>query len=66
LKINPKGRRFDTNKVIKAESQTVPNTLTELDFLDAFKNGRSTGNGAYAPKGTTSRIMVANRPKATS
>jgi hypothetical protein len=28
-----------------------------------LKNGRSSGNGAYAQKGITSRVMVANRPK---
>jgi hypothetical protein len=31
-------------------------TLTEHDFQDALKNGRSAGNG-------TSRVMVARRPK---
>jgi hypothetical protein len=45
------------------ESQAVLNTLTEHDFQDAFKNGRSAGNGAYARKGTSSRVMVASRPK---
>jgi hypothetical protein len=45
---------FYTTKVIEAESQAVLNTLTEHDFEDAFKNGRSAGNGAYARKGTTS------------
>jgi hypothetical protein len=50
--------------VIKAESQAVLNTLTEHDFQDALlKNGRSAGNGAYAQKGTISRVMVASRPK---
>jgi hypothetical protein len=28
-----------------------------------LKNGRSTGNGAYARKGTALRVMVASRPK---
>jgi hypothetical protein len=37
LKIKLKGCRFDTTEVIKAESQAVPNTLTEHDFQDAFK-----------------------------
>jgi hypothetical protein len=46
-----------------AEYQAVLNTLTKLYFQDAFKNGRSAGNGAYAPKGTTSRVMLASRPK---
>jgi hypothetical protein len=46
LKIKLKGRHFDTIEVIKAESQAVLNTFTEYDFQDAFKNGKSTGNGA--------------------
>jgi hypothetical protein len=37
LKIKLKGRHFDTNEVIEAESQAVLNTLTEHDFQDAFK-----------------------------
>jgi hypothetical protein len=47
LKIKLKGSHFDTVEVIEAESQAVLNTLTEHDFQDAFKNGRSAGNGAY-------------------
>jgi hypothetical protein len=56
-----KGRHFDTNEVIEAESQVVLNTLTEHNFRDAFQNG-SIANSAYAWKGTTSRLMVAGRP----
>jgi hypothetical protein len=63
LKIQLKDRHFDTNEVMESESQAVLNSLTEHDFQDAFKNGRSSGNGAYARKGTTSRAMVASRPK---
>jgi hypothetical protein len=37
--------------VIEEESQAVLNTLTEHDFQDAFKNGRSPGNGSYTRKG---------------
>jgi hypothetical protein len=40
-----------TIEVIEAESQAVLNALTEHDFQDAFKNGRSTGNGAHATEG---------------
>jgi hypothetical protein len=36
LKIQQKGRHFDTTEVIEAESQAVLNTLTEHDFQDAF------------------------------
>jgi hypothetical protein len=49
--------------MIEAKSQAVLNILTEHDFQDTFQNGRSAGNGAYARKGTTSRVMVAIRPK---
>jgi hypothetical protein len=62
LKIKLKGRHFETIEVMEAESQAVLNSLTKHGFQDAFKNGRSAGSGAYARKGTTSRVMVANRP----
>jgi hypothetical protein len=54
---------FYISGVIQAESQAVLNTLTEHDFEDAFKTGRSAGNGAYARKGTTSRVVVVSRHK---
>jgi hypothetical protein len=63
LKIKLEGRNFNTTEVIEAESQAVLNTLTGNDFRDAFKNGRSAGNGAYARKGTTSRVLVASKPR---
>jgi hypothetical protein len=37
LKIKLRGRHFDTIEVTEAESQAVLNTLTELDFQDAFR-----------------------------
>jgi hypothetical protein len=37
LKIKLKDRHFDITEVIDSESQAVLNTLTEYDFLDAFK-----------------------------
>jgi hypothetical protein len=37
LKIKLKGCHFDIVEVIEAELQAVQNTLTELDFQDAFK-----------------------------
>jgi hypothetical protein len=40
LKIKLKGCHYDTAEVIKAGSQALLNTLTELDFHDAFQNGR--------------------------
>jgi hypothetical protein len=63
LKITLKDRHFDTTEAIKAESQAVINSLAEHDFQNAFKNGRRAGNGAYAWKGTTLRLIVASMPK---
>jgi hypothetical protein len=37
FKINLKGCHFDKIEVMEAESQAVPNTLTEHDFQDGFK-----------------------------
>ena len=38
LKMNLKGRRFQTLEEIQAESQAVLNTLLENDFQECFKN----------------------------
>jgi hypothetical protein len=51
LKIKLKGRHFDTAEVMEAESQAVLSTLTERDFQDALKNGRSPENGAHGAEG---------------
>jgi hypothetical protein len=48
---------------MEAESQAVLDALREHDFQNLFKNDRSAGNGAYAWKGTTSRVMVASKLK---
>jgi hypothetical protein len=37
MKLKLKGRRFDTIDEIQAESQTVLDTLTLKDFLEAIK-----------------------------
>jgi hypothetical protein len=63
LKIKLKVRHFDTIEVIETESQTVLNILTEHDFQDAFKNGRSARNRTYERKEITSRVTVDSRPK---
>jgi hypothetical protein len=51
------------DKTERRESLSVLNTLTEHDFQDAFKNGRSAGNGACTQKGTYLRMMMVSRPK---
>jgi hypothetical protein len=66
LKIKLKGLHFDTTEVIEAESQAVMNTLTEHNFQDAFKNGRSDGNGECEQRGTTMRMRVVCRPNAST
>jgi hypothetical protein len=43
---------FDASEVTEAELQALLNTLTDHHFQDAFKNGKSAGNGAYVWKGT--------------
>jgi hypothetical protein len=63
LKLKLKFRHFDTIEMIVAESQAVLNTLAEHDSKMHLNIGRSAGNGAYARKGTTSRMMVDSRPK---
>jgi hypothetical protein len=63
LRIQPKGRHFDTIKLIEENSQAALNTLTEQGFQDAFKIGRSAGNCTYSRKGTASIVIVANRLK---
>jgi hypothetical protein len=63
LKIKMKGHHLNTIEVMEAESHPVLNTLKEDNFQNAFKNGRHAGNGAFAQKGTTSKMMVASRPK---
>jgi hypothetical protein len=51
-----KGNHFDTTEVIEVKSQ---NSTSRMNF----KNSRSTGNGAYAKRGTTSRVIVASKFK---
>jgi hypothetical protein len=63
LKIKLRDRHFETVEVIEAESLALLNILIQHDFQNAFENGRITGKGAYVRKGTTSRAMVASRPK---
>jgi hypothetical protein len=48
LKIKLRDRHFDTIEEMETESQAVLNTLTEHDFKDALKNGRSIRNGSYS------------------
>ena len=40
MKMKLKGRRFDNNKEIQAESQRVLDTVTEKDFQEAFQEWR--------------------------
>jgi hypothetical protein len=38
MKMNPKGRRFDTIEEIQAKSHRVLDTVIEKDFQEAFQN----------------------------
>jgi hypothetical protein len=58
-----KGCHFNTIEVIEAELQAMLNTLTEHNFQDAFKNGRSSGNTVYVRNVTTSRVWGPVGPK---
>jgi hypothetical protein len=51
LKIKLKGRHFDKIEVMKAESQVVPNTVTEHDFQDAFKIWQKSWEWSIRPEG---------------
>jgi hypothetical protein len=62
LEIKLKGCHVDRLEVIEIESQAMLKTLTE-HFQDAFKSGRNAGIGADSQKGTSSRVMMASRPK---
>jgi hypothetical protein len=61
MKFKLKGHLFDTIEEIQAESQRVLDTLTEKDSRNRSKNG-DVGTGVYMREGTTSRVMVADRP----
>jgi hypothetical protein len=66
LKIKLKGGSFDTTQMIDAESQAALNNFIEHYFQDVFKNCRSAGNGAYAQKATTFKVIMASRPDVSS
>jgi hypothetical protein len=54
---------FDTTAVNGGRIAGGANTLTEKEFQDAFKIGRSAGNGEEARKGPTWRVKLASRSK---
>jgi hypothetical protein len=58
LKIKLKGCHFDRTEVIEEGLQAVLNTLTKHNLQGAFKNDRSTWNGAYERKGTTIYVQL--------
>jgi hypothetical protein len=49
--------------MIEAESQALLNAHKKHNFKVVFRKCRSAGNGVYLRKGTTSRAMVASKPK---
>jgi hypothetical protein len=62
-KIKLEGHHFDTLEVIEAESQVGLNTLIEYNFQDAFNKWQNIWEWYLHGKGTTSRLIVASRPK---
>jgi hypothetical protein len=62
MKLKLKGRRFDGIKEIQAESQRVLDTDKKKDFQETFQNEGDGGTGVYMREGTTSRVMVTDRP----
>jgi len=51
LKMELKGRRFQTVEEIQAESQAVLNTLRENDFQECFKNWQRRWDRCQASEG---------------
>jgi hypothetical protein len=63
LKPKLKGRHSGTIEVMEADSQAVLNTLTEHDFLNAFKKWQKRWERCIRAEVTTSKVMVASRFK---
>jgi hypothetical protein len=64
LKIKLKGRHFDTTEVIEAESQAVLNTPTKHTTSRVhLKMAEALGTVHRCGRGSSSRVMVASRPK---
>jgi hypothetical protein len=61
MKIELKGRIFDTTKGIQTKLQKVLKTMTQKDFQNSFNHGRNVGIIAYAPKGITLQWTVVIR-----
>jgi hypothetical protein len=59
LKIKLKGRRFETMSDIHSESQTVPDSIKEIDFHGAIEAYRNDGIALYVPKETILKEMAA-------
>jgi len=57
MKLRLKGRRFDTNEEIHAETQEVIDTHFRTS-RDARNRGKHAGIAVYMPKGSTSTGMV--------
>jgi len=58
MKIELKGRIFDTAKEIQTKLQKELKMTTQKDFQKSFDHGRNDGIIAYATKGTTLKGMV--------
>jgi hypothetical protein len=63
LKTKLKDRHFNTTEVTEEETHALLNMSQSMTSMMLLNKGRSNGNGAYAKKRTTLRVMVANRLK---
>jgi hypothetical protein len=61
MKLQLKGRCFDTTEEIHAELQEVIDTLTFENFQDARNHGKQAGIAVYMPKRTTLKETVETR-----
>jgi hypothetical protein len=62
MQLKLKGRRFDTNKEIQAESQRVRDTLIERDVQEALQKWSRRWDRRLHAGGTTWRVMAADKP----
>jgi hypothetical protein len=60
IKIELKGRIFETAEEIQAEMQTVLNTITKNNSRMQSKSDRNAGIGVCAPMRTTLKVIMQN------
>lgn len=66
MKIEFKGKIFDTTKDIKTKLQKELRTITQKAFQNSFNHGRNVEITAYDPKRTITKGMVVIRTLSVS